>query len=106
MEKDIQIQTREICTNCTNGVVSSPVWEKYWETWDEHRTTFIDQQKAENWSSSRINDTFDEWEKEHPYPEWPEEEPCSECEGNRVILKWITLTEFKLLLDEVQFSSF
>lgn len=103
MTKDTRVQTREICTNCTTGVVSSPVWEKYWETWDKHRLTFIDQQKVENWSSSRFNDTFDEWEKEHPYPECSEEEPCPECEGNRVILKWVSVKEFgDLLFSDVE----
>ena len=100
MIKDTRVQIRENCTSCNNGVVESPDWMHYWGIWDKHRKTFLQQQTDENWSSSRINYEFDNWEKENPYPEEPEEIPCGECEGNRVIVRWIPASEFKLLLDE------
>jgi len=95
LNKNTQVQVREICDGCTQGVVYSPVWEEYWRTWDKKRESFIEKQTSENWSSSKINYEFDLWEKANPSPECPEEDICAECEGAKVILKWVSLEEFR-----------
>jgi len=89
MTKDTRVQTRDICTNCTMGVISNPIWEK----WSKQRETFWDTVE-ENWSSSKRNDESDKWLKDHPYPDYPEEDICPECEGTSIVLRWITIDEF------------
>ena len=90
MDKETRVQTRDICTNCTMGVVANSAWVE----WSKKRDTLLERQREENWSSSQINYEADKWLEDNPHPEWDEEDSCPECEGTSVILRWIPIDEF------------
>ena len=91
ISKETRVQTRDICTDCTMGVVPNPAWVE----WSKERDIYLAiEHKNPNWSSSKRIYEFDEWEKIHPMPDCGEEDICPECEGTRIILRWITIDEF------------
>jgi hypothetical protein len=83
----MEIQIREKCPHCENGIVSSPKWAEFFKADNEIKART---------GSYMSNDDFDEWWRNRGYdlkqlP--PEEDPCPDCEGNMVIYRWVDIAE-------------
>lgn len=76
-----------LCSHCKgSGFITSPDWLGYNAKWqDEH--------VYEMPLSGR-----DEWERERPMPEGPEEIACGECEG----IGWVLTEPGRALLDFIR----
>jgi len=69
--KGIEIHIRKQCRNCNGvGIVQHPEWAEWW----------------------RIHGTeINVREVKTPYPDCPEEIPCSECDGTGYVEEWVPL---------------
>jgi len=126
MNKKIEIPISETCTNCVgilgmfgepfegdDGFIPSPIHAEYWRLWVKHRDNFIKKWMVETKETSvdsmmkltmpdgtRFDESFDEWiERNHPRPDCSSEDICPECEGNQIVLRWVSINEFRDLLD-------
>ena len=80
-----EIQVRDKCICCDNGMVESNLWKEWGIKFDA-------------WSAAHDNMGFnhpeaDQWEKDNPVPNESDMLQCIECEGTTWMYKWVDLIE-------------
>lgn len=87
----MEVQIREKCPHCENGMVANWIWQEFYK-WEK------EVYQAEHGEHSVPEmDEVDQWFRDRGYATGkylPKEEvPCSECEGESIIFRWVPLEE-------------